>query len=394
MSESNSTPRGDTAGNNASPPPPAPTTRSLVNAWLAEYYLEYELEDKYQDKIMMQESVNITRLDSPTSWLPDQLTSTALALAMKKWKRSDVLVLSDYSMQQLYLTGMGTQTVPALIATTPIQEHILDDSKRWIVVPCSDGVLQSDAVGRAFNELVPEKPEKVATDKEPTPEQMHVDDAAQTQEPGISTDNDTSIQASTTTHKLKKNPTEMQGKSTTNTTNASKEKDKKNTGGPNFHGSHWGLLIVDKQTKVAQWVDSLISFQSHTGHRLKITAMNDAGIAAGRVLSGIEAVHRPGSTQFTKGGFQAKTLKYAAQLEHDNSCFADGGACGPFMFAFLEHIFARTAKMGDLRAMFPPRRKRATRFDSLAVRQESQDLSSKKLIRPASFRRNSQWSLS
>jgi hypothetical protein len=130
MSESNSTPRGDTAGSNASPPPPAPATRSLVNAWLAEYYLEYELEDKYQNKITMQESVNITRLDSPTSWLPDQLTSTALALATKKWKRSDVLVLSDYSMQQLYLTGMGTQTVPALIATTPIQEHILDDSKR------------------------------------------------------------------------------------------------------------------------------------------------------------------------------------------------------------------------------------------------------------------------
>jgi hypothetical protein len=165
MSESNSTPKDDTAGNNASPPPPAPTPRSLINAWLAEYYLEYELEDKYENKITMQEFVNITRLDSLTSWLPDQLTSTALALATKKWKRSDVLVLSDYSMQRLYDTGVGTQTVSELIATSSIQEQIMDDNKRWIVVPCSDGVLQAEAVGRAYSKLVPEEPEKNAADK-------------------------------------------------------------------------------------------------------------------------------------------------------------------------------------------------------------------------------------
>jgi hypothetical protein len=192
MSESDLNPDGNTpgstaAGINAPQPPPASTPRSLVDDWLKQYYLDYELKDKFQNRITMQGFTDTTRLDLPTCWLPEQLTSTALALATKKWRQSNVLVLSDFSMQRLYDIGVGKTTVPELITSWPIQQQVLDDNKRRIVVPCSDSVLDKKAVDLKHNKLVLEKPEKNAANKDPRPEQMDIDEAARTQEPDVST---------------------------------------------------------------------------------------------------------------------------------------------------------------------------------------------------------------
>jgi hypothetical protein len=74
--------------------------------------------------------------------------SLALALSVKKNKRADTVVLSDISAQNLYHFGNGPseelEDLPGIVRS------ILDGKKRWIVVPCSDGILRAEVIMKEF----------------------------------------------------------------------------------------------------------------------------------------------------------------------------------------------------------------------------------------------------
>jgi hypothetical protein len=141
---------------------------------------------------------------------------------------------------------------------------------------------------------------------------------------------------------------------------------------PSAHGNHWGMVIVDKEQKVAYWVDSAVALKQ-VGRKMKIDHMYNPAIVGGKVLCGIDTIL---STQesFEKGQFRAGTLKYVPQQRFHNDCDQDLGACGPFMFAFLEHLYSNQAKMERLKASFPRHTGNDLRFNSLSARREIQRL--------------------
>ncbi|KAH7064082.1 hypothetical protein BKA63DRAFT_393360, partial [Paraphoma chrysanthemicola] len=133
-------------------------------------------------------------------------------------------------------------------------------------------------------------------------------------------------------------------------------------------GGHWGMLIVDKTQHLAYWVDSALGLETE-GKKLKIASMFHAGRCAGKILCGIDAIlsTRDG---FEKGTFDARTLKYVPHQRQHNTTQNDVGACGPFAFSFLEHLYTNKAKMNNLKTSFPRSRRDQLRFNSLNSRRE------------------------
>jgi hypothetical protein len=141
----------------------------------------------------------------------------------------------------------------------------------------------------------------------------------------------------------------------------------------NVRGKHWGLLVIDKESSTARWIDSAISIApGQDGGEDVITKMHDAGDAAGKVLCGFDQI-----LNLPPGGFDARTLKYVPQQSgSDNATENDKGGCGPYLYAMLEYLYDHPEAMKDLGGWFSKdkRKERSMEFgfDSLETRRAMQ----------------------
>jgi len=357
----------NTSGGNDNNPPDVPvrTDKAVVDEWLSRRYLEYELEDGQNAHVTVKEFFDIPALEYPECYFPEALATLPLALSTKKHKRADCVVLSDVAMQTLYNLGTGKDTLAGVSKIGHIQSVILSEAKRWLVVSCSDGVLEADqhtAEWKESKRLAEVEKQKLAKTRA-KPEAMDIDSQEGTDGPASH-----ETLAKRIDSKSDKPPPSQESCS-----KATSAPEKDPPRGPKLHGNHWGFLVVDKTRKVAHWVDSAVTLRND-GNKLKIGHMYNAAVVAGKVLCGIDAIL---ATQegFEKGKFNASTLKYTPQqARHNISRVRDEGPCGPFMFAFLEHIYANRTKMNNLKASFPRSRRDRLTFDSFAQRQEIQRL--------------------
>ncbi|KAF2035273.1 hypothetical protein EK21DRAFT_54917, partial [Setomelanomma holmii] len=150
MSDSNLPPTeppstgGSTDNSNA----PLPTRDDLVRVWLRQTFLDHQLEDGGNARITTQEFTDLTSLEFPEAYMPEHAITLALALATREHKRSDVIVLSDGVTQILYALGIGRFSLnsppPVIDVPETTRQAVLNESKRWIVVPVSDGLVGAE----------------------------------------------------------------------------------------------------------------------------------------------------------------------------------------------------------------------------------------------------------
>ena len=299
-----------------------PTNEQLIETWLKTVYLNYTFEDRCECSLTMKEFLNIPNMVYPASWLGHTVMNTAIALLAKEYERSDVIVLSDILAQQLYYVGTkayttrdvstGLENVPAIF---------MDEKKRWVVVPCTDGLLDTERIMAGYQGI---RDVKKANSK------------------------------------AKGKPKGFKNVEEPPASGSTPEMDE------HEYGNHWGLLIVDKEKKTALWLDSMIEVERSKDKKWKIKSMLGAGTVAGKVLRGIEAFLVKGLDGYEQDcrSFTARTLKSTPQQKRDNSS-QDSGACGPFAFEILRQLFKQPpGAMEDIKALFPSSKRQHTKFNS------------------------------
>ena len=339
------------------------TDQDIVNGWLMTTYLSYDLEDGTESMITISEFLDVVRTQHPECLMPEQTVNLALALSVKKWKRSNTIVISDIHAQRLYALGTEIDTRAELLRSCPtLQQTLLNPQKRWIIIACNDGIMDAAGVGRTFDNINEEDP--AASSVTSVPEPVPADRQQPDSQDAIEVHED-----SATAPQEEEQSNAGEGEPETITTQPQ---------GPKQYGNHWGLLVIDKTEKIARWVDSAIDTKERSDdpNKLMFGTMHPAAIAAGKVLCGIDALL--GDEQgFPKGGFTTSTLKYTPQQGSGNSYSGpDGGPCGPFMFAFLEYIFERATTLDRIgvQKMFPRRQQGQVEFNSMHARREIRKL--------------------
>ncbi|KAF9694166.1 hypothetical protein EKO04_007890 [Ascochyta lentis] len=338
--------------------PPTLTEPEIVDQWLNKTYTRYNLEDRTESIVSIQEFLNIVRTNYPECYLPESTLVLSLALSAKKWDRSNTVIISDQNAQRLYHLGVGADTREEVLTLCPeLQPTLLNRDKRWILIPCSDGILEAANVGKGFKNSALE-------DNEPT---VPSSGTASSRPPG---NEETESTESQKIGPQKKNQSGGHEKK--------RKQKKRQPKGPEKHGNHWGLLVIDKTEKVARWVDSAITLvqRSDKPTKLKFGNMYSAAVVAGKVLCGIDALLGE-ENGFSEGGFTTSTLKYVPQQGSNNSYSGqDGGPCGPFAFAFVEHIFERATTLDSVgvRKMFPRSMRGKLKFNSMDARREMRRL--------------------
>lgn len=140
--------------NSGGAPPGVSTNEQLIAAWLETVYLQYTFEDQCECSLTMEEFLNITEMVLPTSWLGRAAMHTAIALLAQKYMRSDVTVLSDDLAHQLYLIGTKKSNTKDVASRLDSPSAILlDDTKRWIIVPCTDGWMYAEKTMPGYHSL-------------------------------------------------------------------------------------------------------------------------------------------------------------------------------------------------------------------------------------------------
>ena len=338
--------------------------RELLDEWLNNTYRRYPLEDGTEAIITVQELLDIVCTEVPECLIPDQTLTLSLELARKKWNRSNTVIISDINAQSLYHLGTGRDTRAEVLASCPALLPTLSKSeKRWIIIPCNDGFQQAAGIGEAYKEAALANDEAAAAS-------AHAQADEPTRERGRTA---VPEEVQSNTRVLRSSTQARDNESQRQLNDANKEQ----TTGTRLHGAHWGLLIIDKTEKVACWVDSYIKLERISGYhnRFKMT-MLPAAIVAGKVLCGFDTLLGE-ENGFPTGGFTTSTLKYVPQQWDDNNYIGvDGGPCGPFTFAFLEHIFERATLLDrvGLRKMFPRSKQNRLKFNSMHARQEMRRL--------------------
>lgn len=138
-------------------------------------------------------------------------------------------------------------------------------------------------------------------------------------------------------------------------------------------GTHWSFIVVDRrdpENPTARYVDSQV-VPTKRRNKWKITNIESNGEVAGKILRGFENV-----LELEKGKLEANTLKFVPHMhKHNASGSSDYGACGPYVYAFLDYILTNKTTLIDpgLQAAYNDESTRRTRatdfgFDSLAVR--------------------------
>jgi hypothetical protein len=315
-----------------------------MNDWLKQYYLYLQLEYGGQGMITTKEFTELTALACPEAYMVGEVMTLALALATRKHKlENEVTIISDVDTMTLFELAIGESSLDSS-KDTDMVEHIrraiLDESKRWIILSVSDGMKE---IGR--QEMQPKDNGDKPKDQE------NKNDGKEYQANKKGNDHDA----------MNIDPPQESTGPKSKAENASKKT-------VDSVGNHWGVLIVDKTQHVAHWVDSAVGLKS-VGKKLKIDHMFRTGRFAGKVLCGIDIILST-RDDFEKGKFDANTLKYVPQQGLHNTTRNDAGPCGPFAFAFLDHIYTNRAKMNNLKASFPSSRRDQLRFNSLNQRRE------------------------
>jgi hypothetical protein len=341
-------PSGNDSGNADTNRPngPARTDARKIADWLGGSYLSYTLEDNGEAVLIMDDFLQITTLTGDKSYFTEVIITLCLALSTKKNDISDTAVFSYNTAFKLYLQGIGRHSIDDVDTMGPVRSLLLNESKQWIIVPCSDGIKHGVDHADEFFEAKEERVERerLAKDKmgPKVADPMDIDAPG---DPAAPTEKVVADKGAEAPKEAVIPPPMHQ------------------------HGAHWGILIVDKEKNVAHYVDSHLDLREiGTGRqrRWKLRHMFHSATVAGKVLCGIDDIL---ATQegHEKGNFDATTLKYTPHDRNDNSFSGrDDGPCGPFMFAFLEHFGAKT----DLRAAFRRSRKGRLRFNSKVARDQ------------------------
>ncbi|OAL03514.1 hypothetical protein IQ06DRAFT_108331 [Phaeosphaeriaceae sp. SRC1lsM3a] len=327
MADSSETPVEDAASE--APAAPLLTTQAKVKNWQKQVYHQHFFKNGQNINVDVEDLLKITSLNAPDCYIAGEVLCVALDLITEERSREDIVVLSDFTMQLLHSVGTAEETVESTLAQYPtLYDNFLDGSVRWIITPCSDGSAHH-------------RTNVISTSQ-----------ANRDQSKGNPADhNDPPV---TEIQKDKHTDTNMPRQLFSSI------------------GGHWGLLIVDKTNKVAHWVDSRLTLRTQGGET-KIRHMFLPGAVAGKVLAGIDEVlsTRDG---FVKGQFDASTLKYTPQTCRHNRTRNDGGACGPFIFAFLRHLYDNPTKLENLKASFSRRKLGNLIFNSEEDRKAIQNL--------------------
>jgi hypothetical protein len=246
---------------------------------------------------------------------------------------------------------------------TILRTGLLDDKKRWIIVPCNDAMMD-----------VPDPVDEFTKGNEQQPVQTETpisQDSNKQKKPGPDVSVDTPM--------LDANEHPPEGAPATSRDKPATGPEGKRNATSSAAGSHWGLMIIDTKSNVTRWLDGLVQLRYQVKDDKsvsKIASMFRAGTAAGKVLCGYgKLVGRE------RGGFTASTLKWLPHQLEDNQAGFDTGACGPHMYACLKHIYAHARALEDLHEHFRKSSrssgnfKRGRRgFNSRVIRQEMQDM--------------------
>ncbi|KAF3037624.1 hypothetical protein E8E12_003983 [Didymella heteroderae] len=139
-------------------------------------------------------------------------------------------------------------------------------------------------------------------------------------------------------------------------------------------GAHWSFIVVDRhdpENPTARYVDGQVFPRKRRNGKWTITNIDTNGEVAGKILRGFDNL-----LELEQGKFAASTLKFVPHMQKANaSGGSDYGPCGPYLYAFLDHILANKTNLIDpgLQAAYNDEstsRSRAKElgFDSLAVR--------------------------
>ncbi|KAF1913145.1 hypothetical protein BDU57DRAFT_581659 [Ampelomyces quisqualis] len=105
-------------------------------------------------------------------------------------------------------------------------------------------------------------------------------------------------------------------------------------------GTHWSFIVVNRRNKakpIARYLDGLVRTEPSGTQQIKWTIRGTEinGHIAGMILCGFDSL-----LDLQKGAFDAKTLRFVPHMYNNNRTKDDYGACGPHMYALLEHLLA------------------------------------------------------
>lgn len=378
------------------PTPDLASNQSTINRWLDhEVYFRYNVKSENEAEqntfvIHMGEFLDILRTTGPHCWFEDAVIDLAFAQLTDNQKRSDCYVLPTSIAQQFCQYDLGNIEADFLDVNTI--SILSDKRKRWIIVPCSDGMLEN-------NYIISEDEERRVAQKETDNSKSDVDKGVEVgQAEKAIIPEDVTSSTSSSRHEVEFSGLATSDKDTqqantppandggcsseTEASEASKEKSqdssKVNSRRALGHGAHWGLMVIDTQTQTARWLDGLVGLgtKNKDGKRTAyVKVMLNAGAAAGHILRGYEKILGGGPGMFT-----TSTLKWVPHQSRDNQGPYDEGACGPYIFACLKHIFEHPGALDDLYAHFKGEdsssgefRRKGRGFNSTTTRKEMSD---------------------
>ncbi|KAH3915689.1 hypothetical protein HBH56_078300 [Parastagonospora nodorum] len=372
-----------------------PTKKETVDKWLNKTtYLEYETKQDLEilrktSAIKIGEFLELLHTSGPRAWFLDESIDLSLSLLTDMKKKSNCFVLPIWDATQLCVIGSGARKVEA--SDDLLRESLQVGGKRWIIVPCNDGMLPAPSTAMKDDGKKGDKTKKGYKDGDrsipSTPEET-TDTSEQAKEGEPKVGEEESLPVSEESGKPKnasergavKSKTAKEGENEKSETDEPRSNDSEETDRVlKYSGTHWGLMIIDTETEVARWFDGLldIKYKTRNGRRVaSINHMLNAGTAAGKVLCGYDRI-----LGRERGRFTTSTLKWVPHQNSDNTTAHDSGACGPHMFACLNHVYQHPRALEDLHAHFKKRGSGSGRFSrgqrgfsSRATRQKIQDM--------------------
>ena len=140
------------------------------------------------------------------------------------------------------------------------------------------------------------------------------------------------------------------------------------------HGNHWSFVVLDMRDQknyTARYIDGMVRLTRNQSGRLKMHNTNLNAPVAGRIVCALEKLLR-----IPEGSFQTSTLKFLPHM-HRNDGYqgTDYGRCGPYLYAFMDHLLANKTSLVDpgLETTFNdpatmPARQNVFRFNSADIR--------------------------
>ncbi|KAH7379485.1 hypothetical protein BKA66DRAFT_571312 [Pyrenochaeta sp. MPI-SDFR-AT-0127] len=334
------------------------TNDAIINKWLRSLYLEHDYAGSSLS-ISIDDFMNIiatSDTDSSNSWLlDDQLALPVVLLTQLQKKRSDILVIPTTAASYLGSVGLGQATRKDFLQMCPHVASVMNlDSTRWIVIPCNDGMTQ-----HAEQELLDRANEEAAEHEDV--EDPRMDDHFTSEKA-----------AAAAAEAAQENPSDTQKDS------VAKQTSKPRVVGLTHRGigTHWGLMIIDKQREEARWFDGHLTLKREH-KKTYIKAMFKSGQTAGKILCGYDQV-----MEREPGKMKTSTLKHVPHDQYNNTYQGDAGsACGPWVFAMLRYILDRPEFLTNdrgLKGAFSrssrARNNRDMAFHSSDTRVEMQDI--------------------